>query len=242
MYLLMTQLFTRMVTALMRFKVNLHYICKWCNRNRWVINIEKSKVMIIGSTWQLKSLNLDDFVINYNDTHLELVERAKYLDMFINSDLSWDFHIQNLGKEMHYPMSLLRGLVVIFPQKLLSGVYESYVQPKLDYCLTINRCTTQENLNLVQHLQNHSARLILGNFELPWYRVSELTRSVYHWRKGNYFLATLMFKFIHRIAPAYLCNQIVMNFDINGYDTRGTDSMNVYLPKLKKDIYKNIFA
>ena len=32
-----------------------------------------------------------------------------------------------------------------------------------------------------------------------------------------------------------------MNFDVNGYDTRGTDSMNVYLPKLKKDIYKNSF-
>ena len=33
-----------------------------------------------------------------------------------------------------------------------------------------------------------------------------------------------------------------MNFDVNGYDTRGTDSMNVYLPKLKKDIYKNSFC
>ena len=32
-----------------------------------------------------------------------------------------------------------------------------------------------------------------------------------------------------------------MNFDVNGYDTRGTDSMNIYLPKLKKGIYKNNF-
>ena len=32
-----------------------------------------------------------------------------------------------------------------------------------------------------------------------------------------------------------------MNFDVNCYDTRGTDSTNVYLPKLKKDIYKNSF-
>ena len=32
-----------------------------------------------------------------------------------------------------------------------------------------------------------------------------------------------------------------MNFDVNGCDTRGADSMNIYLPKLKKDIYKNIF-
>ena len=59
--------------------------------------------------------------------------------------------------------------------------------------------------------------------------------------RRDYFLATSMFKSIHGLAPAYLYNQVVMNFDINGYDTRGTDSMNVYLPKLKKDIYKNSF-
>ena len=32
-----------------------------------------------------------------------------------------------------------------------------------------------------------------------------------------------------------------MNLDINGYDTRGTDGMNVYLPTFKKDIYKNSY-
>ena len=59
--------------------------------------------------------------------------------------------------------------------------------------------------------------------------------------RRDYFLAMLMFKSTHGIAPAYLCNQIVMNFDINGYDTRGTDGMNVYLPTLKKDICKTSF-
>ena len=76
-------------------------ICNRYNRNRLVINIEKSEVMILGSTWQLKSLDLDDPVINYNDTPLELVERAKYLGMFIDSDISSDFHIQNLCKQRH---------------------------------------------------------------------------------------------------------------------------------------------
>ena len=48
-----------------------------------------------------------------------------------------------------------------------------------------------------------------------------------------------MFKSIHGTAPAYLCNEIVMN--LNGYDTRGTDDKNIYLPKSKKHINKNIF-
>ena len=219
-------------------------ICNWYNRNRLVINIEKSKVMIIGSTWQLKSLDFDDFVINYNDTPLELVERDKYLGIFINSDISWDFHIQNLCKQMHYLLSLLRRLRAILPQNLLLQVYKSYLQPKLDYGLTIYGCTTQENLTLVQRLQNHAARLILGNFDYINFRGIKLVKSLGLYtieERRDSFLATLMFKSIHGLAPAYLCNQAVMNFDVNGYDTRGTDNMNVYLPKLKKDIYKNSF-
>ena len=48
-----------------------------------------------------------------------------------------------------------------------------------------------------------------------------------------------MFKSIHGIAPVYMCNEIVMN--LNGYDTRGTDGKNIYLPKSKKYIDKTIF-
>ena len=200
--------------------------------------------MIIGSIWQLKSLNLDDFVINYNDTPLELVERAKYLGILIDSDTSWDFHIQNLCKQMRYLLSLLRRLRCIFPENLLLQVYKSYIQPKLDYGLTIHGCTTQENLNPVQRLQNHAARLILGNFEYTNFCGIELVKSLGLYtieERRDYFLAMLMFKFIHGIAPTYLCNQIVMNSDINGCDTRGTDGISVHLPTLKKVIYKNSF-
>ena len=94
----------------------------------------------------------------------------------------------------------------------------------------------------VQRLKNHAARLILGNFDHLNFRGIELVQSVGSYiieERRDYFLAMLMFKSIHGIAPAYLCNQIVMNLGINGYDTRVTDGMTVYLPVLKKDIYKN---
>ena len=32
-----------------------------------------------------------------------------------------------------------------------------------------------------------------------------------------------------------------MNFDINGYDTRGANNMNVYLPRVNKEVYKQSF-
>ena len=50
-----------------------------------------------------------------------------------------------------------------------------------------------------------------------------------------------MFKAIHGIAPNYLFYWIDMHFDIHGYATREAGSMNVYLPTVHKEIFKNIF-
>ena len=50
-----------------------------------------------------------------------------------------------------------------------------------------------------------------------------------------------MFKAIHGIAPNYLSDRIGMHFDIHGYNTREAGSMNVYLPTVRKEMYKNSF-
>ena len=49
-----------------------------------------------------------------------------------------------------------------------------------------------------------------------------------------------MFKDIHGMAPNYLSDRIDMHFDIHGLDTREAGSMNVYLPTVHKEIYRNI--
>ena len=74
--------------------------------------------MLVGSLAQLKSLNVDDFMLKYEGTPLELVENAKYLGISINSYISWDFHVQRLCQNMYYHLSLLRRLCRIFPKDL----------------------------------------------------------------------------------------------------------------------------
>ena len=49
-----------------------------------------------------------------------------------------------------------------------------------------------------------------------------------------------MFKAILGIAPTILSDRFVMNFDVNGYDTRGL-TMELYLLTLRKDMHRNRF-
>ena len=219
-------------------------ISSWYKVDRLKINIDKTKVMLIGSKSQLKSLNVDDFILSYDDTSLELVENAKYLGMFINCDISWDFHVRRLCQSTYYHISLLRRLRRIFPMNLLLQVYKSYIQPRLDYGITLYGCSTQKNIDLVQRVQNHAARLTMGNFDYINCRGIDLVKrlDLYIIReRRDYFLTTLMFKAIHGIAPHYLSDRIDMHFDIHGYNTREAGSMNVYLPAVHKEIYTNSF-
>ena len=105
----------------------LNNISSWYRENRLKINSDKSKVMLVGSKAQIKSLNVDEFISNYDGMPLELVENAKYLGMTINSNISWDFHVQRLCQNMYFHLSLLSRLRRIFPRDLLLQVYKSYV-------------------------------------------------------------------------------------------------------------------
>ena len=49
--------------------------------------------MVIGSKWQLKSLNLDDFTISVDSDKLFLARQARYLGLWVRNDLNWDDHI-----------------------------------------------------------------------------------------------------------------------------------------------------
>ena len=120
------------------------------------------------------------------------------------------------------------------PNKLVSK-FDRMRKSCLDYII--------ENIDLVQRVQNHAARLITGNFDYINCRGIDLIKSLNLYtirERRDYFLTILMFKAIHGIAPTYLSDRIVMNFDVNGYDTRGSD-MDLYLPTLHKESYRNSF-
>ena len=123
-------------------------ISAWYRENRLRINSDKSRSMLVGMKAQLKSLNVDEFISNYEGAPLELVENAKYLGMSINPDISWDSHVQRLCQNVFYHLSSLRRLRSIFPRDILLQLYKTYIQPRLDYGITLYGCSAQKDIDL----------------------------------------------------------------------------------------------
>ena len=200
--------------------------------------------MILGTSARLKLASINDFNVMYQGNPLDLVEKTKYLGLHLSSDLNWDTHIMELCKNLNYYLHLLRRLKRVLPKDLLMTVYKAYFQSKFDYGISVWGCTMQSNIDKIQRMQNRVARIITGCYDFINTRgldlVDELNLQNITERR-NYFLCNLMFKSIHGLAPTYLSDNIVMNADVNEYNTRGAQNRNVYQPRPRIEKYKNSF-
>ena len=69
--------------------------------NKLCMNNKESNVMVIGSKWQLKSLNLNDLTISVDSDKLYLARQARYLGFWVRNDLSWNDHTQELCRKIY---------------------------------------------------------------------------------------------------------------------------------------------
>ena len=225
-----------------KLQVSLNEVSKWYNGNRLALNADKSKCMVIASKHQTRNECIMN--VSLNNTTMEQVKNVKYLGVIIDSNLTWNDHVSTLCKNLSYKVSQLSRSRNIVTKEMMLTIYNSIIQPTIDYAITVWGHTTMTNINKIQRLQNLSARIIVDNFdyinvrgvdlvkELKWMNVSE---------RIKYFEQLLMFKCIHGMAPDYLCDQVTMEIDIRNVVTRSHD-MNMHVPFPKNEFArKSVF-
>ena len=60
-------------------------------------------------------------------------------------------------------------------------------------------------------------------------------------QRRDYFMALLVFKSIHGLAPEYLCNEITMKIEVSQRLTRHVNENDVYVPDVNTEIAKCSF-
>ena len=71
-------------------------IC-WLRVNYLSLNIDKTKLMLIGTHQRLAPVS--DFTVQCNGSVLERVEKYKYLGVVLDQHLSWQEHVEYIGKK-----------------------------------------------------------------------------------------------------------------------------------------------
>ena len=97
-------------------------LTEWLRSNKLSPNSGKSELVIFRSK---KKKELDEITIKINKSRLSPVPNLSYLGVVLDKVLSWDAHINILGKKLAQTNGSLSKLRHYFPQKTCISVYFS---------------------------------------------------------------------------------------------------------------------
>jgi hypothetical protein len=210
----------------------------WYSKNNLLLNSKKSNSMIIHPARDKYKQKLK---IDIYGESIEHIERTDYLGVSIDNTLTWKAQISKLCKALGSKIAHLKYLRASANKQILLYIYNTHIQPIIDYGITIWGCAPKVEINRIQRLQNMCARIILGNFdfnkrgidlvrELNWMNVSE---------RIHYFTCILMYKCLHEKVPTYLQNEISLKRDINNRQGLRTSPYDIYIPPFLSSFNEN---
>ena len=131
----------------------------WMCRNKLKINCTKTVSMLLGTKQMLRKHNTLNLRIN-ND-NVSQVECFKYLGVYIDSELKWNSHIDELCKTVSRMISFLGRVSSYVNESIVKLLYNAVIVPHLDYENVIWRSASKTHLDVLQKLQNRAGRIIL---------------------------------------------------------------------------------
>ena len=122
-------------------------------------------------------------------------------------------------------------------------VYNTIVQPHIDYCITVWGYAPDVHTNRVQKLQNRIARLLTNNYDWntsPLHLLESLNIMTVTQRR-DYFNCILVYRCLNGTAPNYLADLLNNVSVFNMYETRNVDANMLYVPQPRIELFKQSF-
>ena len=107
----------------------LNKVLTWINNNKLILNVKKTKSMLIGSSPKIKNKSLDFYV---NKERVEQVTEFKYLGLLIDSSLRWNKHIDMICNKLSQRIGFIRRIKYFLQRHILILLYNTLVLPHLD--------------------------------------------------------------------------------------------------------------
>ena len=136
-------------------------LCEWSNENNMKLNASKCFHMEITFARQPEIPP----AISIDATRLQVVSEIKLLGIYIQSDLKWDKHMNEVVKRANGKLYMLRLLKSHgLPRCDLLTIFQSYVRPVLEYAAPVWHGGITRNQNdKLERIQKRALRIIFGD-------------------------------------------------------------------------------
>ena len=104
--------------------------------NKLTLNLTKTEFMLVASRRKLSTFpEIPSFSINHHP--VKQVSSTKSLGVYIEQNMNWECHIQNICKKIASTFGAIKRIRHLIPFNILINVYDSLVQPHFNYCSVV---------------------------------------------------------------------------------------------------------
>ena len=174
------------------------------------------------------------------ETALVNTEEFKYLGLWLDSQLSFKFHINSVSKKKCFHLKSLYRSIECFSLQVRKRIITQLILPIIDYGDVIYQGTSEANLHPLSDLYNCLCRFIL--------RCPYLTHHCHMYQSLNW-LAPKSRRHIHWLLFIFKCNyfnfppylkQYLIPFS-SQYNLRHTGQLFFFTPRINKESGRRAF-
>ena len=217
----------------------LDHLKDWFRQNGMILNTQKTKVMLLAT--RQKRLHIDEsiFVLNYDNTQLQVTTEDKILGINIEQNLQWNDHFQVVCKKMSSYIWLMSRISSYLNSEYRLMFYKAYIVPHLNYCNIIWGNSSNNNVNKITKLQKRAFKTILGN-EYTDFEGDKTVLNVQSFEESLFLnKAKIMYRVVNNMIPSYVCDMFQRRSDsIINTTLRSVSNENFVIPKPTLSIFK----
>ena len=220
-------------------KADLPRVASWCCSNRLLINPDKTKFCVFGSSKMLGQVTIPPLTFMGKDLHV--VDSVKDLGVILDKRLSFNEHVDTLVSNLMGKLCMISRVRHVLDTPTLFTVINLLVFSSLFYCSSVWSGTCKGNIAKLQLVQNFAARLLSGKRKFdhitPTLKQLKLlpVSDLLYIRD-----AVQMYKCMNNLAPPYLSQLFTKRSQTHSFLTRNRDSLQ--LPKCRTALAQQSFV
>ena len=157
--------------------------------------------MLLGSRPALTAA-IDTIIDIYlQDQRLNEVDSYKYLGVYVDRNLSWDYHMKYICQRVYPKLRMLNTISSFLSQDILLLIYKQNILPIIDYgSMTWLDCSKKVSLK-IERLQNQAMSSILNTNRKTCSQEMRYKLGLFTLGNRRRFLrAVLSFKIVHNVS------------------------------------------
>ena len=144
---------------------DLKRVTAWLRLNKLSLNAAKTELIFFHS--RRRPLEYGSIYIKFNGVRLTPVDHVKYLGVYLDSYLSWEYHIHELSKKLSRANGILSKLRYNVQRELLLQVYYAVFYSHLIYGCSVWGLASDGLISGIEVLQRKCVRCLLYTSPSP---------------------------------------------------------------------------